>query len=250
MKEAKRKLEDRQRKERRENQMEMVRKPLLATPNQKRSRKEDGEWDSDQQKQTVILVTTAQKQTPLSGFLVQQTLEERRHAITRRQPICSGSTAKDMSASPARRRTVSMKKKGAKNAKKAVEDITIAKMTPGNVNNIRKFFEKPGLTTHKSACVVQPGNTDNNNGVCVATANQTLAAVGTEADPEMALQVGVCVATASQPTGSEIGTTSGHITSAEPIRDEAPVPDQNREGGSHVGQQQQKPMDSQGCSAD
>ena len=37
VKEAKRKLEDKQRKERRENQVEMVRKPLLATPNQKRA---------------------------------------------------------------------------------------------------------------------------------------------------------------------------------------------------------------------
>ena len=44
VKEAKRKQEDKQMRERRETQVEMVRKPLLATPNQKRNRKDDGEW--------------------------------------------------------------------------------------------------------------------------------------------------------------------------------------------------------------
>ena len=239
------------------------------------------------------MVTTAQKQTPLSGFLVKQTLEERMHAIMKRQPMCSGSSVKDMSASPALRRTVSTRKKGAKSAKKAVEDTTIAKMTPGKVTNIRMFFEQPSLPAYNPTCVVQPGDTDNNSGVCVAgimadpemalqvgvcvatagqptgstvtdpemalqvnnsgmcvaAANQTLAA-GTVAYPEMALQVGVSVATAGQPTGSEIEVRSGHMTGAEPMRDEALDPDQDREGSSHFGQDHQNLMDSQGCSAE
>ena len=83
----------------------------------------------------------------------------------------------------------------------------------------------------------------------MAAANQTLAA-GTVADPQMALQVGVYVAMAGQPTGSEIEVRSGHMTGAEPMRDEALDPDQDREGSSHFGQDHQNPMDSQGCSAE
>ena len=64
-----------------------------------------------------------------------------------------------------------------------------------------------------STCVVSSQNIHNNNGVCVATANQILAAVGTQAGPEMALLVGA----AGQPTGSENGEISGHMTSDEPI---------------------------------
>ena len=90
-----------------------------------------------------------------------------------------------------------------------------------------------------STCVVSSQNIHNNNGVCVATANQILAAVSTQADPEMALQV----AAAGQPTGSENGEVSGHLTSEEPIGAGAPGPDQNQGGGSHIGHHHHKPMD-------
>ena len=81
--------------------------------------------------------------------------------------------------------------------------------------------------------------------MCMATANQILAAVGTGADPEMALQV----AAAGQPTASENVEVSGHLTSKEPIGAGAPGPDQNQGDGSHIGHHHHKPMDSQGCSA-
>ena len=69
-----------------------------------------------------------------------------------------------------------------------------------------------------STCVVSSQNIHNNNGVCVATANQILAAVGTQADPEMALQV----AAAGQQTGCGTGNRFGHRISAQPTRAGAP----------------------------
>ena len=44
VKKAKRKLEEQIRKEKREKQLEGIRKPILTTPNAKRERKEEGKW--------------------------------------------------------------------------------------------------------------------------------------------------------------------------------------------------------------
>ena len=74
----------------------------------------------------------------------------------------------------------------------------------GNASTIAKFFEKTVLPTPVSASMVTMPNIHNNNGVCAATVNQTLALIGTWADPQMALQS----AAAGQPTGREDGETS------------------------------------------
>ena len=113
------------------------------------------------------------------------------------------------------------------------------------IQKLLKIFNTYWLMLPVSTCVVSSQNMHNNNGVCVATANQILAAVGTQAGPEMALQVGA----AGQPTGSENGEIWGHVTNEEPIGAGAPGPDQNQGNSSHIGQDHHKPMDSQGCSA-
>ena len=84
--------------------------------------------------------------------------------------------------------------------KKTKEGTTIMKKKSDSVSTIKKFFEKTDMSIPVPTCVPSQ-NIHNNNGVFVATANQILAAVGSQADPEMALQV----AAAGQPTGSEIG---------------------------------------------
>ena len=114
---------------------------------------------------------------------------------------------------------------------------------PGIVSTIVEYFEKK--PTPVSASVVTMPNIHNNNGVCAATANQTLALTDTWADPQMALQS----AAAGQPMGREDVETSGQLTSEEPIRARKPGPDQNQEDSSHIGEEQQKPSDNQGCSA-
>jgi hypothetical protein len=96
--------------ERRENQVEMVRKPLLTTRNQKRTRRDDGEWATDQLDHKMIVTQTGRVQTPITSFLVTQTIEERRNLITKRQ-ITKPAVVKDMSASPALRKS-KIKKKG------------------------------------------------------------------------------------------------------------------------------------------
>jgi hypothetical protein len=146
-----------------------------------------------------------------------------------------------MSASPALKKNKTKKQQAAKKTK---EDTIIMKQKLGNVSTITKFFEKTGLSTTVSASVVTSQSIHNNKGVCAATANQTLAVMGTRVDPEMALQS----AAASQSIGSKDGETSGHLTSEEPIRARAPGPDQNQGDSSHIGQDHQKPLDSRGCS--
>ena len=51
VKEAKRMLEDRIRKEKREQKLAEVRKPLITTPLRKRTRQEGGEWPTDEDDQ-------------------------------------------------------------------------------------------------------------------------------------------------------------------------------------------------------
>ena len=102
VKEAKMKLEDRISKERREMQVDMIRKPLLATPNQKRSRADDGEWDTiPPSPRNIVTPTTSRKiQTPINVFLINQTLEERRQELLKNSAN-RPTKAKDISASPA-----------------------------------------------------------------------------------------------------------------------------------------------------
>ena len=123
----------------------------------------------------------------------------------------------------------------------------IIKKKPGKVHNITKFFEKASLSAPVPATMLKMSHKDNNNAVCSAPGS-------TQADPEMALQSAVAgqqIITGGQPTGREAGGLASHVTSAQPIRAEPPVPDQKQGDRGHlrIGNQDQKPMDSQGCSA-
>lgn len=101
---AKRKLEAGIMKEKREKRIETSRKPTIATPNIKRARNGDDEWDGLQDVQEgapsprTPVRAGRRLQTPKNSFLVHQTPEQRRRQLQR--PINS---QLDMSASPVRR---------------------------------------------------------------------------------------------------------------------------------------------------
>ena len=98
-----------------------------------------------------------------------------------------------------------------------------------SVSAISKYFESGQKTSTMS--VMGPGvrNKHNNNGVYLATANQTLTRTSTQADPEMAVQS----AAAGRPIATEGLELSGHMTTEEPIGREKPKLDQNMRDRSH-----------------
>ena len=109
----------------------------------------------------------------------------------------------------------------------------------GTVSTIAEYFEKNNQPKPVSASV-SGLNIHNNNSVCTATSNQTLAISGTRADPQMALQSAV----AGTPMGTEELETSGHLTPEEPTKTRKPGTDQNQGDSSHLGENPQKPLDS------
>ena len=226
VKEAKRKLEEKIRKERRESQVEMVRKPLLATLNQKRSRVDDGEWDTDPVGPGVSETPPIRTQTTMNYFFVPQTIEERRQSILRR-PNTIHTAMKDMSASPALK---GAKKKKQLAIKKTKEGDKNVQQKPATVSAISKYFENGQKTRTVSIMGPEMKNKYNNNGVYMATANQTLTRTSTQADPEMAVQS----APAGRPIATEGCELSGHMTTEEPMGREKPNFDQNMRDSSHL----------------
>ena len=226
VKEAKRKLEEKIRKERRESQIELVRKPLLVTPNNKRSRAEDGVWDTDTMGPGVSETPPRRTQTPMNSFLVPQTIEERRQALARR-PTSMVTIMKEMSASPVLKK---IKKRRQLDTKKTMESDKNTKQKTATVSTISKYFESGQKT--RTMSIMGPGvrNKYNNNGVYMATANQTLTSTSTRADPEMAVQS----AAAGRPIATEGLELSGHMTTEEPIGREKPNFDQNMRDSSHL----------------
>ena len=115
--EAKKKLEDKIRKEKREKKIEEVRKPLLATPTRKRERSDESDWQHSKEPEDVRKTVTGTPMTPkmltqtaIGSFLVHQTVEERRKIF---KSSCKENKVPDMSASPAlksRKRTKSGRK--------------------------------------------------------------------------------------------------------------------------------------------
>ena len=206
--------------------MEMVRKPLLATPNQKRSRAEDGEWDTDPVGPGVSETPPTRTQTPMNSFLVPQTIEERRQSMLRRSNT-KHTIMKDMSASPALK---GAKKKKQLAIKKTKEGDKNVQHKPATVSSISKYFENGQKT--RTVSIMGPGvqNKYNNNGVCIATANPILTRSSTRADPEMAVQS----AAAGRPIATEGLELSGHMTTEEPIGSNKPKLDQNMRDSSHL----------------
>ena len=93
---AKMTIEERMKKEMRDKKMEEVRRRIIQTPKNKRDRREDGTWEEIDVQPAVKFDkeprsqegsgTNRKMQTPLTSFLVSQTLEEKR-ASSRRDPI-------------------------------------------------------------------------------------------------------------------------------------------------------------------
>ena len=226
VKEAKRKLEEKIRKERRESQLELVRKPLLVTPNNKRSRAEDGVWDTDTMGPGVSETPPRRTQTPMNSFLVPQTIEERRQALARR-PTSMVTIMKEMSASPVLKK---IKKRRQLDTKKTMESDKNTKQKTVAVSTISKYFESGQMTGGMSIIGQGTGNKYNNNGVYLATANQTLPRSSSQADPEMAVQS----VAAGRPIVTEGCELSGHMTTEEPMGREKPNFDQNMRDSSHL----------------
>jgi hypothetical protein len=101
--EAKKKLEDKIRKEKREKKIEEVRKPLLATPTRKRERQDEGDWQHSKEPEDVRKTAAGTPMTPkmltqtaMGSFLVHQTVEERRKIF---KSSCKEKKVPDMSVS-------------------------------------------------------------------------------------------------------------------------------------------------------
>ena len=117
-------MEDKTRKERRDSLMEEIRKPLVSTPKRKRERREEGEWqtenETEESRRAVPCTPKTQKKSSQSGigsFLVPLNVEQRKKILE------SGSSSNkrkisDMSASPKlkprRKSKQTIKMKGAK----------------------------------------------------------------------------------------------------------------------------------------
>ena len=132
-----------------------------------------------------------------------------------------------MSASPVLKGT---KKKKQLDTKKTKEGDMNVKQKPATVSAISKYFESGQKTRTMSIMGLGVRNKYNNNGVYLATANQTLTRTSTQADPEMAVQS----AAAGRPIATEGLELSGHMTTEEPIGREKPKLDQNMRDSSHL----------------
>ena len=132
---AKIKLEDIIRKERRDKKVEEVRRPLLSTPTGKRCRQEAGDWHQQEDKEEDRKVVVPVVKTPLGPYLVYQSLEERRNSLKKKVT----SKIPDMSSSPTlkpRRRALPGRRVAKRSAREDQEVV-------GRVRNISKMFEMP-----------------------------------------------------------------------------------------------------------
>ena len=110
-------------------------------------------------------------------------MEEWRNSINKRRSTRTA-VVKDMSSSPALRKSKTKKEQAAKKTK---EGSMTMQQKPGNVSTIAKFFVKTVLPIQVSASMVTMPNKHNNNAVCSATVSQTPSSIGKWADPVMAM---------------------------------------------------------------
>ena len=83
--EARARLEEQLRKEKREQRVEELRKPVLTTPTSKRERKEEGAWQPVHGQEEVVVATPAtprsMRQTAMGPYLVHQSIEMRKKSL-------------------------------------------------------------------------------------------------------------------------------------------------------------------------
>ena len=163
---AKKTIEERLRKESREKKMEELRSRIIVTPKVKRERQTDGDWervtlpliapeDSASRSQGDSLTPRRLTQTPLSSFMIPQTLEERRAALNKRENQLNKSRQMSSSfASPALR-TRSRKMTG---VRKMTEEGGEDKKKGEKFTKIKNYFEEKARSSNSSSDEELPHN--------------------------------------------------------------------------------------------
>ena len=218
--EAKRKLEAVMKRERRdrerEEQLERARQPLMVTPNSKRARGREDDWEdlpSSSPSPRTPVRAGRRLQTPLNLYLVPQTPEERRKQLQK-----PGNRNPDMSAlsSPVLRmkgKARSLAKPGSPGASRK------AKQKPMCVSKYVNFFNNAQGLKQEEAKMFAPRRP-----------SPTEATVSSVSNPEMA----VPVLGGAQPMAHGHGS---HVTSRPdppPIRSSRAVTAKNLDGTGHL----------------
>ena len=153
--EAKRILEEQIRKTKRDNKVKEFR-PLISTPTEKRSRGEDGVWETPSRPLSIPRTPATpgrRLQTPIQQFLVKQSLEDRRKSIFERRD------KEERSSSPAK--PVRKKLQAGTNARAG--NLKKLQMKPGKVSSILKYFENAEDVPESSKLLVRRSARYNNN---------------------------------------------------------------------------------------
>lgn len=159
VKEAKRKIEEAQRKNKRQSNIEKARNPSISTPNQKRSRDEDGAWSgatSSRGLERTPATPRRTQQTPIQGFLVSQSLAERKERFDAHLFEKERSSSSPTNAKTGSKRGISGQKK----------TKLVPKMKPGIVTSILRYFENSDMVPESSKTLPKLYNLDNNNLSC------------------------------------------------------------------------------------
>ena len=162
VKEAKRILEEKMRRERRREKLEEARNPIIATPNNKRGRGEqDIAWATPPATAEMGSPRTPARacrrtQTPIQAFLISQTLEERKRKLQEEIKL-KNIAKKDMSASPNLRQT---EKRSNQPARRVPAVRNTAWRKPGVVNKIASYFEhsEVAIVTDQKPVKIFSGN--------------------------------------------------------------------------------------------
>ena len=164
-------IEERLRKEQRDKALELMRKRMILTPNKKRNRQEDGEWEGVGQ-QTSGQTTGEDRgrsqegspkpprsiQTPVTRFLMPQTPEDRRLALSRMQrPRLRKEEDSQMSSSFA---SPLLKKSGRWETGSEEEDKKTAtkKRMSKKMIDIKDYFENQAKKQENEPKKMQPNN--------------------------------------------------------------------------------------------
>jgi hypothetical protein len=153
--EAKRIMEDQIRKTKRDNKVKEFR-PLISTPTEKRSRGEDGEWETPPRPLSIPRTPATpgrRLQTPIQQFLIKQSLEDRRKLMIERRE------KEERSSSPAK----PVKKKPQAVPSARTDNLKKLQMKPGKVSSILKYFENAEDARESSKLLVSRSARYNNN---------------------------------------------------------------------------------------
>lgn len=167
-------------------------RPLLSTPNNKRSRDQEDTWGTSPAKPTIRMTPATPRrqtrtpatpgrtqQTPINNYLVTQTVEEK-------QKILKQLKAKkvEMSASPKHKKTKSKLQAGNKGLTGASKKL---QLKPGKVASILRFFETSPDVPDSSKMIVKKNSKSNNNHLSPPQLTQTDIS-GDRAEQQMAAQ--------------------------------------------------------------